>query len=288
MTSPSPVSHPRCGMEKKMRTMTDVDETLSGRDWSELPQDALMSILGKFGALEILMGAGAVCHSWLEAAKVPDLWRSVDMTQHELLDVLDDQGRYTCDRKILQTNFEVLCAMARVAVDRSGGQLEAFHGKLFVNDELLKYIADRSPALKTLSIISCDGVSSQGFTHLIAKCPMLEDLKLVECINLRRRETYQAIAKACAQLKHFTLCNLPTLEFLLSRSSGEEADGVVAMHELRSLTLTNCNVTNNYLAAILDGCPHLEVLDLRLCIVIDIDPTLMARCAAIKSLRLPA
>lgn len=146
----------------------------------------------------------------------------------------------------------------------------------------------RSPALKTLSIISCDGVSSHGFTHLIAKCPMLEDLKLVECINLRRRETYQAIAKACAQLKRFTLCNLPTLEFLLSRSSGEEADGVVAMHELRSLTLTNCNVTNNYLAAILDGCPHLEVLDLRLCIVIDIDPTLMARCAAIKSLRLPA
>jgi hypothetical protein len=33
--------------------------------------------------------------------------------------------------------------MAKVAVDRSGGQLQVFVGKRFVDDELLKYIGDR-------------------------------------------------------------------------------------------------------------------------------------------------
>ena len=39
---------------------------------------------------------------------------------------------------------DALCAaMAKVAVDRSGGSLEMFDGKNFVTDKLLKYIGDR-------------------------------------------------------------------------------------------------------------------------------------------------
>jgi hypothetical protein len=109
------------------------------RDWSALPLDVLVSIFTKVGAVDVLItGTGLVCHSWLQAAKVPDLWRSVDMANHSVDKVDDD---------------DVLRALAKVAVDRSEGQLEVFLGKLFVTDELLMYIADRYSLISVLDFI---------------------------------------------------------------------------------------------------------------------------------------
>jgi hypothetical protein len=119
--------------------MPPAPEAASARDWSELPLDALASVFGKLGAIEILMGAGLVCRSWLQAAKLPDMWRSVNMERHEFVDE-DLFSSWTGDPKI---NVEVLGAMARAAVDRSGGQLKVFLGKRFVTDDLLEYIGDR-------------------------------------------------------------------------------------------------------------------------------------------------
>uniref|UniRef100_A0A0E0QFE3 Uncharacterized protein n=1 Tax=Oryza rufipogon TaxID=4529 RepID=A0A0E0QFE3_ORYRU len=43
-----------------------------------------------------------------------------------------------------------LCAVAKVAVDRADGQLEAFMGRKFVSNQLLKYIADRYQTIPTM------------------------------------------------------------------------------------------------------------------------------------------
>jgi hypothetical protein len=100
----------------------------SARDWSQLPLDVLSSLFDKLGAIEVLMGAGLVCHSWVRAAKVvPKLWRSVYMMSHPVV-----AEKHPVD----------LCAMAKAAVDRSDGQLEVFAAKQFVTDDLLDYIGD--------------------------------------------------------------------------------------------------------------------------------------------------
>ncbi|TVU03120.1 hypothetical protein EJB05_51356, partial [Eragrostis curvula] len=138
------------------------------RNWSELHVDVLCLIFTKLDAIEVLMGAGLVCHSWLDTAKLSELWRSVDMSNPKVLEKMSGN---------------VLCAMAKVAVDRSCGQLEAFVGMWFVTNDLLKYIGDRSPSLKVLRLFSCY-ISNVGVAWAIKEFPLLEDLELSLCLNV--------------------------------------------------------------------------------------------------------
>ncbi|RLN04868.1 putative F-box/LRR-repeat protein 23 [Panicum miliaceum] len=272
----SPVRRRRCGEGMDAPPVgTGDDSPVTARDWSELPLDALATIFVKVGAVEILMGAGLVCRSWLQAAELPEVWRSVDMAWHKLV----------VDRN---TNDDVLRAMAKAAVDCSGGRLEAFTGTRFVTDELLQYIGDRSvagfedprPRLEPWR-----GVSNEGFTQLVARCPLLEDLLLVFCHKIGDRDVYEATGRACPRLWRFTQRKWSLTS--IGKPSGD-ALGVAAMHELRSLTLVGSDVTNDELASVLDGCPHLELLHLSSdCFNIVSDDALRARCAGIKSLVLP-
>ncbi|KAF8775007.1 hypothetical protein HU200_005056 [Digitaria exilis] len=274
----------------KAPTVEDVPapEAASVRDWSELPLDALALVFGKLGAIEILMGAGLVCRSWFEAAKVPELWRSVDMA----------------DDVVVHIDKVMMCAMAKVSVDRSGRQLEVFVGKRlsrerererererdiqFYKSSVIKFVnvtTHRSPALKVLGLMSCRGVSNKGLSEVIAKFPQLQDLMLVRCNNVRGRDVFEAIGRACPQLNRFRLAK--SMKVSMFQLCKGEALGVGAMHGLRSLALVSTDVTNDELAFVLDGCPHLEILDLRTCYNIFVDDPLRARCAAIKSLMLP-
>ena len=102
------------------------------RNWSDLPLDVLTLVFTKLGVVEVLMGAGLVCHSWLDTAKLPSLWRYLDMGHNNVAEVKRRSGVR-----------DVLDAMVKEAVDRAGGQLEVFLGKEFVDDNLLKYIGGR-------------------------------------------------------------------------------------------------------------------------------------------------
>ena len=97
-------------------------------DWSLLPLDVLSVVFVRLGAVDVLMGAGLACRSWLDAAQVADVWRVVEIEDNKIL-----------ARKYL----DKLLAMAKAAVERSDGQLRVFAGKRFVTEEFLKYIMER-------------------------------------------------------------------------------------------------------------------------------------------------
>ncbi|CAM0877279.1 unnamed protein product [Alopecurus aequalis] len=168
------------------------------RDWSLLPVDVLSLVFIRLGAIDVLMGAGLVCRSWLEAAKVPDVWRVVKMDNYKTV-----VWRYV---------DKFRRGMAKAAVDRSDGQLQVFAEKLFVTEEILKYILERSPSLTTLRLSLCRStlfsarianvirasplsklrslelddvnITVDELTVVLENCPVLENLTLRDCDGL--------------------------------------------------------------------------------------------------------
>jgi len=236
------------------------------QNWLELPRDVTASILMRLGAIEILTSAQRVCSPWRKLCKDPSLWRAVDMRNPDKL--WED---YEVER------------MCRDAVDRSCGQLVDINIENFGSDELLRHIADSSSQLKRLGLVRCYGVSDEGLNGVAAKLPLLEELAISYCSL--SNEALEAVGRCCPHLK--------SLKFNVRRyrhgKYDEEAFAIAAnMSELRHLQLVGNKLTNEGLQAILDGCPHLESLDLRQCFNLTLAGDLGRRCAQqIQHLRLP-
>ncbi|CAO2168325.1 unnamed protein product [Urochloa humidicola] len=195
--------------------------------------------------------------------------------------------------------------MAMLAVNRSAGQLEAFFGRQFVTAELLNYIGDRAPSLKTLRLISCNEIGNRGFVEAMKKFPLLEELELAHCAYLGNGEAYEIVGKSCPHLKSFKLINGYTRKFIFegdpyieylqggnhedqnSNRGNDEALGIASMIGLHTLHLFCCDLSNWGLTAILDACTNLESLDIRQCFYLKIDAAMKARLASLKTVRLP-
>ncbi|POO04155.1 LRR domain containing protein [Trema orientale] len=166
---------------------------------------------------------------------------------------------YNIGESGLDMNLDRLC---RLAVDRSCGQLV---------DITIEYF-------------------DEGFIETIAKLPLLEELDLTLCpFSL---EPLEAVGRCCTRLKSLKLnceaCNLPIEPDEEAEINAEVFIISKNMSDLRHLQLIGNLMTNMGLQAILDGCPHLESLDLRRCLNIDLKGDLGKRCfEQIKYLRLP-
>nr|XP_034599026.1 putative F-box/LRR-repeat protein 23 [Setaria viridis] len=273
------------------------------RDWSQLPLDPLSSIFMKLGAIEILMSAGLVCRSWLAAARTPELWRFVDMTRHKL---------------VFLKNVGTMCAMAKVAIDRSGGRMESFWAQQFVTSELLDYIASRANSLKSIRLIACLYISDTSLVRVAEKCPLLEE---IECsYHARPAEFYGYVGNVRPQLKRLRIhvekgydsdeieremeeerrqqlgsdeededeeTEEESFEAWEARKNKDAFAIAESLHELRLLQMAGNSLTNKGLYAILDGCPHLECLDISSCSNLPLDNKLRARCARLKHVWLP-
>ncbi|CAD6334698.1 unnamed protein product [Miscanthus lutarioriparius] len=211
--------------------------------------------------------------------------------------------------------------MARAAVDRgSAGTMEAFGAETFVNDELLRYISQRSgklyplrlhffllikwwmetqalanswaPSLKSLHLCLCHHVTNQGFAEAINGFPQLEELDVTFCsLN---GSVCESAGRACPQLRcfrlneHWSILQNERWSMLQGMDDDTEALGIAStMPGLQELQLIGNLLSNDGLMAILDRCPRLESLDIRQCYNIQMDDALKLKCARIRYLKLP-
>ena len=118
-----------------------------------------------------------------------------------------------------------------------------------------------------------------------AKLPLLEELEISLCSF--SKEPLMALGRCCPLLKSFKL-NRQVIRSVHIECDEEAVAVAESMPELRHLQLFGNKLTDDGLNAILNGCPHLESLDLRQCLNVNLSGDLGKRCAErIKSLWRP-
>jgi hypothetical protein len=140
-----------------------------------------------------------------------------------------------------------------------------------------------SSQLKRLGLVRCYDISEKGLSGVASKLPLLEELDI--SYSLLSKEALEAVGRCCPHLKSLKFNNSGQKY----RVCDEEALAIAEyMSELRRLQLFGNKLTNDGLQAILDGCPHLESLDLRQCFNVTLAGNLGRICAEqIKDLRHP-
>ncbi|XP_050226150.1 putative F-box/LRR-repeat protein 23 [Mercurialis annua] len=240
------------------------------RNWAELPGDVIALILSKIGAIEMLVSAQFVCSSWCNVCKDPATWRSIN--------VLPD-GDYYNTRTY---NLEALC---KNAVDRSCGGLVSLRIEYIATDSLINYVSHRAKNLKQLRIVSSYSLGDEALAEAASRFPLLEELELSYCSL--SKEALKGVAVSCPLLISLKLnCQgykCPHVE------DNDEALAIANhMPNLRYLQIFGNRLTNHGVQAILNGCPHLEFLDLRQCFNVNLKGKLGRRCAEqIRDVRSP-
>ncbi|CAH1429795.1 unnamed protein product [Lactuca virosa] len=229
------------------------------------------------GVHDILENAQKVCTTWRNICKDPAMWRVIYM-----------ENIYTDPNARPR-----LREMCKNAVDRSQGQLVDITMVNFTDDELLEYVADRSSRLKRLEIACCYGEIYGSFNEALKKFPLLEELSL-HATNISE-ESIATAGRCCPMLR--TLKINQEADRYWYGYDGDEGLNILNeipiyigenLHELRHLELIGMNISNYELKVILDGCCHLESLDLRQCLYVNLEGEFGKKLSEkIKCLKLP-
>ncbi|XP_059284943.1 putative F-box/LRR-repeat protein 23 [Lycium ferocissimum] len=130
-----------------------------------------------------------------------------------------------------------------------------------------------------------------GLVEAVQKLPLLEELSLTH--TTITTEGIEALGHSCPWLKSFELNNsldMGSGDYFENEDVRNEEALAIAKNlpTLHHLQLIGNSITNKGLKAILDSCPHLVSLDLRLCKYVSLNEVLSSRISGqIKNVKLP-
>lgn len=247
----------------------------STTNWFDLSVDLKSNILCRIDVRDVLENAQKVCTDWYKLCKNPSMWRVIH---------LDNSSQNVDSARLLKMN--------KHAVDRSQGQLvDITFPKLKADetDEFLLYVADRASQLKRLTV-SCSawGYSLKSLPEALKKFPLLEELTVYSVYLWKK--VIESAGRYCPLLKTLTVDHEPHGSWNTQVPLYDELAITIGenLHDLRHLTLIANGISNIGLQVILDGCRHLESLDLTMCWNIDLKGDTVKRCKEqIKCVLLP-
>ncbi|CAK9142847.1 unnamed protein product [Ilex paraguariensis] len=154
--------------------------------------------------------------------------------------------------------------------------------------------AKRSSQLRCLRVMTCHYLSTESLNVVVQKLPLLEEFHLY--YTYIHKEAIETNGRSCPLLKSFTLNQKWIPQSPMDENDDDDEvlnddDEVVAIAKnipgLQNLQLLGNYLTDIGLQAILDGCPHLDSLDLRQCFNVKLNGDLGKRCSKIRDLKCP-
>ncbi|KAI3680976.1 hypothetical protein L6452_35756 [Arctium lappa] len=224
-------------------------------NWLEMPHEIMGGmILQRLGAVEILNSAQKVCTTWRRICKDPAMWKVIELDHY-------------FDFWYEEDDFEEL---SKQAVHRSCGELIDISLKYFGTDDLLDFISQCSSKLNSLRLTKCYSITGNGLIHALKRLPRLETLDLFY-VSIDA-EDIRVIGRSCPQLKSFKM------KTRFMECDGDALAIANSMSALRHLQMFGSTMTDDGLQAILNGCPHLESLDVRRCFCVKLGGNLEKLC----------
>ncbi|KAK9994460.1 F-box/LRR-repeat protein At3g48880 isoform X4 [Quercus robur] len=232
-----------------------------GRRWEDLDTDILVKIFQSFDILELTSGIAHVCSAWRMACCDPLLWKTLDlsMMKSNFIKIPLEPYVYVDGR-----SDKILTRLLKISMSLSRGNITTliFHFNLFVSDEQLTYTAERCPQLRRLVLPAWNRIKKTGICKAIRAWKDLESLTMPGIAN--PPYLMEEISKNCKNFRELKIMG-PCDKFFASTLA-------TFLPTLKVLSLRCSMLYKEALIIVLDSLPHLEVLNISHCLLIEVLP----------------
>ncbi|KAJ3690247.1 hypothetical protein LUZ61_019411 [Rhynchospora tenuis] len=227
------------------------------RKWDDMETDVLVKIFKLLNMVE--MGpVSQVCRLWRFTCSDPLIWKTIDFSRLKSNFIQTRVSPYIwVDDRSDKRLFRVL--KLAMALSRGNVSCMIFHYNLYMKDEHLSYITERSPHLKRLVMPAWNRITKNGICQAIRRWPHLESLTMPTIGH--PLYVIQEISRHC---KNFTeLKIMGTFDCHFASSIVEH------LPNLKILSLRCSRLMKDALLMLLYYAEKLEVLNISHCLILE-------------------
>ncbi|XP_072962522.1 F-box/LRR-repeat protein At3g48880-like isoform X2 [Typha angustifolia] len=233
------------------------DNKSIGKRWEDMETDVLVKIFKELNMVE-LAPVSQVCRLWRLACSDPLIWNTLDLG---LLKSNFIQTRASPYIWVADRSDKRLTRVLRVAMALSRGSVTSmiFHFNLYMKDEHLSYIAERSPHLKRLVMPAWNRITKNGICQAIRRWGELESMTMPTIAH--PPYIMEEISRSCKNFSELKI--MGTFDVIFASTIAAN------LPKLKVLSLRCSRITKEALLCLLNCMDDLEVLNISHCLLLE-------------------
>ncbi|CAL9108646.1 unnamed protein product [Musa textilis] len=228
-----------------------------GRRWEDMDTDVLVKIFKELNMIQ-LAPVSRVCRSWRMACSDPFIWNTLDLGHLQSNFIQTTAPPYIW---VDERSDRRLTRILRMAMALSFGNVTymIFHFNLYMKDDHLSYISERSPCLRRLVMPAWNRITKVGICQAIRRWENLESLTMPSIPH--PPYIMEEISRSCKNFSQLKVMGTFDVNFAFAIT--------VNLPKLKVLSLRCSIITKQALLLILDSMDSLEVLNISHCLLLE-------------------